>query len=128
MRTTRPGSSARASSALTAASINYGAGQTISNAVTARVGENGRICIFTYSDTDVIVDVTGAFPRGSQFAASAPGRILETRDGLSTIDGQFNGIGARAAGSVTELTVAGPAGTSETADAVVLNVAVTRSE
>jgi len=44
-----------------ASSLNYSGGQTISNAVTAKIGDGGKICIFTFSDTDVIVDVTGAF-------------------------------------------------------------------
>jgi hypothetical protein len=54
-----------------------------------------------------------------------PGRLLESRSGLSTIDGQFNGVGVRDAGSVTALTVVGRGGVSVDAAAVVLNVTVT---
>ena len=109
-----------------AASLNYDAGQTISNAVTAKVGTNGAVCIFVLSATHVIVDLTGAFPAGSGYVPLVPGRVLETRSGLDTADGQENGIGIRAAGSETPLPVAGRAGVGDV-DAVVLNVAVTGS-
>jgi hypothetical protein len=56
-----------------AASLNFAAGQTISNAVTAKVGNGGKICIFVFASTHVIIDVTGFFP-GSQVAdPSNPG-------------------------------------------------------
>jgi hypothetical protein len=110
-----------------ASSINYAAGQTISNAVTAKIGGGGTICIFTYSDTHVIIDVTGAHPPDSGFVSLVPGRVLETRDGFSTVDDQFNAVGVRGAGAVTELLVAGRAGVPTGADAVVLNLAVTGS-
>lgn len=109
-----------------AASLNYNAGQTISNAVTAKVGPNGAVCIYVFSSTHVIVDLTGAFPAGAGYNALVPGRLLETRAGLNTVDGQANGYGIRPAGSETELLVGGRAGVGAV-DAVVLNVAVTGS-
>jgi hypothetical protein len=57
-----------------------------------------------------------------------PARLLESRGGLSTIDGQFNAIGMRDAGSVTALTVAGRGGVAGDAAAVVLNVTVTDAQ
>jgi hypothetical protein len=110
-----------------AANLNYVAGQTISNAVTAKIGTAGEICIFTFGGTHLVVDVTGAYPAGSDFESLAPGRVLETRAGLSTVDGAFNGIGIRAAGQETRLPVAGRAGVPADAVAVVLNVAVTEA-
>ena len=61
----------------------------------------------------------------AKFHSLVPARLMETRDGLSTVDGQFNGIGLRTAGSVTALTVAGRGGVAADAAAVVLNVTVT---
>jgi hypothetical protein len=57
-----------------------------------------------------------------------PARLLESRPGLTTIDGQFNGIGIRPAGSVTELVVTGRGGVPTDASAVVLNVTVTDTQ
>ena len=62
---------------------------------------------------------------GASLTSLTPGRVLETRSGLSTVDGQFNAVGLRAGGSVTELPVAGRAGVPADAAAVVLNVTVT---
>jgi Nidogen-like len=108
-----------------ASNINFAAGQTIANSVTSKVGADGKICLFTPVSTDLIVDVNGALPVNAAFEALPPARVLETRNGLSTVDGGFNGIGARAAGQVTELPVAGRAGVPNDAKAVILNVTVT---
>jgi len=64
-------------------------------------------------------------PSVADYRSLLPARLLETRDGLSTVDGQFNGIGLRLGGSVTALTVAGRGGVAADAAAVVLNVTVT---
>jgi len=63
-----------------------------------------------------------------EFGAVVPARLLDSRVGGSTVDGQFEGIGVRAGGSVTELTVAGRGGVPADAAAVVLNVTVTATQ
>jgi len=114
----------------TAANLNFVAGQTISNAVTSALSATGTVCIFTFAATHIVVDVTGAYPAGSDFAAFAPARVLETRSGqpVGTVDGQSNAIGIRTAGQVTTLQIAGRAGVPAGADAVVMNVAVTEAQ
>jgi len=63
------------------------------------------------------------------FAPLSPARLLETRAGEpTTVDGKFWEIGERAAGTVTELTVAGRGGVASDADAVVMNIAVTSTK
>ncbi|MCU1393990.1 MAG: peptidase thermolysin [Ilumatobacteraceae bacterium] len=57
-----------------------------------------------------------------------PVRLMDTRAEHTTVDGQFNGIGLRDAGSVTALTVAGRGGIAADAAAVVLNVTVTEAQ
>lgn len=52
---THPRGSARPN----ASNVNYTAGSTIANAVIARVGTGGDVCVFNLSPTDVIVDVAG---------------------------------------------------------------------
>jgi hypothetical protein len=42
-----------------ASSVNYAPGQVVPNAVLAKIGTNGRICIYTLAATDILVDVTG---------------------------------------------------------------------
>jgi len=41
--------------------LNVVAGQTVANAVTAPVGDDGRICLTTSAPAALVVDVTGAF-------------------------------------------------------------------
>lgn len=44
-----------------ASTVNHLAGQTIANGAIARVGTTGKVCVFSYATTDVIVDLTGVF-------------------------------------------------------------------
>lgn len=42
-----------------ASNVNYVANQVVPNAVFSRVGEGGRVCVYTSAATDLIVDVSG---------------------------------------------------------------------
>gem|GEM_PF-1705677 len=64
---------------------------------------------------------------GPGFVALSPARLLDTRPGGETLDGEGAGEGVRAAGQVTRLRVTGRGGVPADAAAVVLNVAVTGS-
>jgi len=44
------------------ASVNFGAGQTVSNAVIAPVSASGSICFYSLVPTDIVVDINGWFP------------------------------------------------------------------
>jgi hypothetical protein len=44
-----------------ASTVNHLAGQTIANGAIARVGTNGKVCVFSFATTHLIVDVTGVF-------------------------------------------------------------------
>ena len=60
---------------------------------------------------------------GGEFVPlSSPVRLLDTRPGSSTVDGEFAGIGLRPAGSTLRLDVAGRAGLPADAPSVILNV------
>ena len=61
----------------------------------------------------------------TSFVSLVPGRLLESRGGQSTVDGLFNGVGLRGAGSVTVLPVVGRVVCRWMRMAVVLNVTVT---
>jgi hypothetical protein len=43
----------------TTSNVNYTAGQIEPNAVLAKIGTNGAICIYTHADTHLVVDVNG---------------------------------------------------------------------
>lgn len=43
----------------TASNVNYGAGDVVANAVVARVGRGGRVCLYNFAPTDIVVDVAG---------------------------------------------------------------------
>ena len=111
----------------TAANLNYGTDTTIPNSVIAKVGTGGKVCFFSSNTTHLVVDANGYFPAGASYASLVPGRLMETRSGLSTIDGLFNSMGIREGGSVTKLKVTGRHGIPADASAVVLNVAVTET-
>ena len=95
-----------------ASNLNFAAGQTIANAVVARVGSSGRVCVYVSGSAGLLVDVNGFVPAGSNFAALNPARLFDSRS---------NG-GARAAGSVTEVQVAGLGGVPADAKTAMLNV------
>lgn len=111
----------------TASTVNYGTGGVVANAIMAALDANGRVCLYTSADVDLVVDVSGSFPVGSTSVPVAPVRLLETRtgSGLSTVDGQFLGIGKRQIDTVTQVQIGGRAGLPATASSVVLNLTVT---
>jgi len=45
-----------------ASNVNYGPGDVVANAVLAKVGAGGKVCIYTLAVTDVVVDVNGYVP------------------------------------------------------------------
>jgi Tol biopolymer transport system component len=114
----------------TASNVNYVAGDVVPNAVLAKIGAAGKVCIFTLARTDVVVDVNGFVPAGGAPIPSEPARLLETRSGtgLVTVDHQYEGIGPVAAGATMEVKVTDRGGVPATAVAVVLNVTAVAPE
>jgi hypothetical protein len=98
-------------------SLNYVTDVDVPNAVIARVGTDGAVCVATYAITDVIVDVSGYFPAGSPLKPIlSPERILDTRSGIGAPTGRI------AAGSTLEFAVGGVRRTPSNASAAVINV------
>lgn len=108
-----------------ASNLNFVAGQTVANAVVAKVGPAGTVCLFTSAPTQLVADLSGWFTGGTDFVPLSPARLLDSRPGLATIDGEASGAGTRAGGTVTEVQVTGRGGVPTDATAVVLNVTVT---
>ena len=106
-----------------ASNVNFATGQTAPNSVIAKVGADGKVCVFASQAIDAVVDVAGYFPDANGFSPlDEPRRLLDTRAGSSTVDGGDAGAGGIALGAVRELSVAGRAGVPTTAASVVLNV------
>jgi hypothetical protein len=108
-----------------AAQVNYLPSIDVANAVFVKLDATGKVCIFNSVQTDLVVDINGYNPTGASYVPLSPARVLETRGGYSTIDGQYNGVGFRGGGSVTELQVTGRGGVPAGASEAVLNVTAT---
>ncbi|MEO6126210.1 MAG: glycosyl hydrolase family 18 protein [Ilumatobacteraceae bacterium] len=104
--------------------VNFPAHSPIANAVVTGLGPDGSVCISASTATNVIVDAFGELPLASYQPLTTPGRILDTRVGGRTVDGDFSGGGIMTNGSRIELQVTGRAGIPSGASSVVLNVTV----
>ena len=59
--------------------VNFAAGSTVANAVTSKVGADGKVCIYNDAPTHLIVDVNGFFAPAADYGALNPARLLDTR-------------------------------------------------
>jgi len=107
--------------------LNFIAGQTIANLVVSKIGVNEGVSFYNSAgSTDLIVDVIGWLPTGSELTSVQPARLLDTRLTGTTIDGQFQHGGPLGPQGVLDFTVAGRGNVpSSGVGAVVLNVTVT---
>jgi hypothetical protein len=106
----------------TASNLNYRAGSVVANAALARLDPLGLVCIYTSAALDLAVDVNAYVPTDSTLGTLEPARLLETRAGATTVDGQAQGVGVRPAGSVQTLQVAGRGAVPSDAVAAMLNL------
>jgi hypothetical protein len=112
----------------TASSVNFAAGKTVPNAVTAKVGTAGRVQIYNDKGTvDVIVDVVGYFEQGEGDAfhpLADPVRIQDSRSGGFQVGPYSTPWGAGTSRTVlVEAEV--PAAIPASATGVLLNTTVT---
>jgi hypothetical protein len=112
----------------TASNLNFVAGDIVPNAVVTKIGANGSVCLYNSAPTHLVVDVNGYYGANARYRSMVPGRLLDTRDDGSTIDGANRATGVVRAGSVVELSVAGRAGVPASATSAMLNVTATESE
>jgi hypothetical protein len=105
-----------------AANLNYGAGQTVPNLVTAKLGGGGRLSMYNATgSTQVIVDVTGWYDdgtlaSGSRYHPLTPSRLLDTRTDAVPLVGS----------AARDVQVSGKSGIPAAGvSAVVMNVTVT---
>ena len=117
-----------------ASNVNVAAGGVVPNLVyvslgtaggVAGGGSGGDVCVFTSSPMDLVVDVTGWVATGGGVTALSPARLLETRPGLTTVDGRQQATGTVPAGGVVVLDVVGRGGVPTDATTAIVNVTVT---
>ena len=78
-----------------ASNLNPTPPMTASNLAIVRIGAGGSVSIYNDSGSvDVIVDVQGWFPTGIAYTSVQPARVLETRSGMTSVDGEAVGEGA----------------------------------
>ncbi len=101
--------------------LNFVRAQTVPNLVVVKVGAGGNVSLYNSSgSTQLIADVMGWFPQGSDFTGVSPTRLLDTRSGNGAPQGPVPG------GQAVSLDVTGRGGVPATGvSAVVLNVTVT---
>jgi trimeric autotransporter adhesin len=105
-----------------ASNLNFATDVDVANDVIAKIGADGRVCIYVSAPTEIVVDVSGFFPSSTAMVSTNPARLLDTRPAGVTIDGLQQANGKRIGGSVTKLPVAGRGGLAADVGAVVLNV------
>jgi hypothetical protein len=113
----------------TASTLNFLASQTVPNLVIGAVSSAGQVSLYNSAgSTDLIADVTGWFPATSgDLTSLTPARLLETRAGRTTVDGQAQTGAPLAAKTVFDLAVTGRGGIPANATgAVILNITVTQ--
>jgi hypothetical protein len=64
--------------------LNYVAGQTVANTTIAALSGAGQLCVWTFAETHILVDITGWLgPSGtSRLTPIGPMRVVDTRSGL----------------------------------------------
>lgn len=105
-----------------ASSLNYVAGVNRGNELVASLDRGGRICIFTSATTHLSVDVVGYIPADTDLNPVDPARLLDTRPGQVTVDGEGAGDGKVTAGGSSTLQVGGRGNVPDDAKAVIVNV------
>jgi hypothetical protein len=115
-----------------ASHVNVTVGRTTTNSVIAPLRDDGRLCVFTLGDIDLVVDVTGYFGPRPALVSVLPQRLLDTRLGgvapVGTPAAQTPAVGNGAARGTDQpiiLPVAGTGNVPANAPAVVVNLVAT---
>ena len=64
--------------------MNYSAGEAVANSTVVGLGDGGAVCVYSSAETEIVVDVTGWYPAGSDFETVQPYRLLDTRTSSPT--------------------------------------------
>ena len=111
----------------TASSLNPVPGRVKPNVVLAPVAADGTVCLFTSTDVDLVVDVTGYIADTARmtFTPTSPFRLTDTRDLNRPEMNAGTGGAVVPGGKVLTIQVAGTRGVSGSAQAISANFTVT---
>lgn len=108
----------------TASTINYRPDVTIANNATVAVGVEGKVCVFSKAEIDLVADIGGWYVGDELFSARSPERLLDTRDpdlgpgpgpgGATTTTVPGGGGGGGGGSTTTTTTVPGGGGGTTT--------------
>ncbi len=104
--------------------LNIVVGDVSPNLVVVKIVANGSVSLYlSGGKSDLLADVAGYYPTGGSIVPLSPGRLLDTRTGGATVDGQAQGQGPIGAGLSRDVQITGRYGIPTSgADAVILNV------
>jgi len=105
-----------------ASNLNYMPDQVVANAVVAVLNDAGKVCVYTYAAAHVIVDVAGSLAGDAFVGLDSPQRLVDSRAGNQTVDGDAQGFGYRRAGTTLQFPITGRADIPDGVTAVALNV------
>jgi len=93
--------------------VNVAGRDPVANAVMVRTGGQGRVCVFSFSDSHVVVDLDGVLAAvgRSQLQAATPQRVLDTRNGMGVVPAGGTVpvvVGGGATGAVLTVTAVQP--------------------
>ena len=82
--------------------LNFVEGQTVANTTIATLSDSGELCVWAFTEADILVDITGWLSPGgaSRLTPIGPTRVVDTRAGIggfrlgagATMAVDFNGI------------------------------------
>lgn len=110
------------------ANVNAPAGGLANNLALAKIGDDGTVCLFSSSETDLVVDVSAFVPQRGGLIPTVPARFVDTRPDSETVDGTHQATGPVAADSEPRYTIRGRDQVPENATGVMLNVAAIRPD
>lgn len=64
-----------------ASTLNYPPGASVAANAIVGLGAGGKICVYSPTQTHVLVDVAGYFPAGAPYSPVGPNRAVDTRTG-----------------------------------------------
>ncbi|HUF97084.1 MAG TPA: hypothetical protein VMM60_03070 [Ilumatobacter sp.] len=106
--------------------VNYQAYDFRPNSVIVPVGDDGKVCFQTLTESDLIIDFTGYFAEkgGLSFLPLDPIRMFDSRSPYDSLNTVTNGSKI-AAGQVARIRIAGARGVPDDARAVSANLTAT---
>jgi len=78
-----------------ASNLNFVPNRAVANSAIVGVGSDGKVCLYTASSTELVVDVNGWFPAGADYQTMTPARLLDTRSGGQLCGGFHGECGSR---------------------------------